>query len=116
MSARRNRGRNNRSNASSRNKRRQQGRNGGGANLGRSDRPGFWGEPSKLPVDQSEVRITEDPAAVVRSLGPPPLPGHELIAEHYFAAVYERAVSFAGALAAAGGLVEPDELPEDRAD
>jgi hypothetical protein len=53
---------------------------------------------------------------VVRSLGPPPLPGHETAAEHYFGAVYERAVALAGALAAAGGLLdtgEADDAPLD---
>lgn len=71
---------------------------------------GFWGEASALPTDQPEMRITDDPAAVPRSLGRPPLPGHEQIAEHYFGAVYERAVSTATALAAAGGMVDPEAL------
>lgn len=56
------------------------------------------------------MRITDDPAAVARSLGAPPLPGHEKIAEHYFTVVYERAVQTAGALAAAGGLIDPATL------
>jgi hypothetical protein len=99
----------NRSNQSSGNKRRRQ---RGQPNRGRSG-AGFWGASSKVPSTQPEVRITEDPAAVVRSLGPPPLPGHETIAEHYFAAVYDRAVSLAGALAAAGGLLQPEELAEE---
>jgi hypothetical protein len=59
------------------------------------------------------VRITTDPAAVVRSLGRPPLSGHHNVAEHYFTAVYERAVTLASALAAAGDLVEPDDLLND---
>ena len=86
----------------------------GGGNQ-RADGAGFWGEPEKLPEFRADIRITEDPAAVARSLGPPPLANHEVIAEHYFSAVYDRAVTLAGALAAAGGLVEPDALiePED---
>lgn len=108
-----NRGNRNRSKQSSQSRRRQQGRGPGQA---RNDGAGFWGEPSALPREQPEVRITEDPAAVVRSLGEPPLAGHETIAGHYFDAVYDRAVAFAGALAAAGGLIKPDELPEDRGD
>lgn len=71
---------------------------------------GFWGDASSLPTQQPEMRITDAPAAVPRSLGRPPLPGHEQIAEHYFGAVYERAVSTATALAAAGGLVDPEAL------
>jgi hypothetical protein len=83
----------------------------------RQERPplgaGFWGDPAKLPPVPTDVRISDDPAAVVRSLGAPPLPGHEIIAEHYFSVVYDRAVALAGALAAAGGLIEPEELLED---
>lgn len=75
--------------------------------------PGFWGDPAQLPDAETDVRINEDPAAVPRSLGPPPLPGHEGIAEHYFAAVYDRAVATAGALAAAGGLIDPNALLDD---
>lgn len=73
----------------------------------------FWGDPEKLPEPRSDVRITEDPAAVPRSLGTPPLPGQEKVAEHYFAAVYDRAVNVAGALAAAGGLIDPTALAGD---
>lgn len=74
--------------------------------------PSFWGDPANLPSPQTDVRITDDPAAVARSLGPPPLPGHEMIATHYFTAVYDRAVQTAGALAAAAGLLEPEEIAE----
>lgn len=77
------------------------------------DKPGdFWGDSSKLPPVRQDVRITDDPAATVRSLGPPPLAGHEDIAEHYFAAVCDRAVTIAGALAAVGGLIEAAELQD----
>jgi hypothetical protein len=106
MSARRRRGK-------PQKRRQQQGR---GAKPIRNEGAGFWGDASKLPPTYSDVRITDDPAAVVRSLGPPPLPGHETIAEHYFDAVYERAVSLAGALAAAGGLLAPEELAEELTD
>lgn len=71
---------------------------------------GFWGDPAKLPQIHADIRITDEPAAVPRSLGPPPLPGHEQIAVHYFTAVYDRAVNTAGALAAAGGLIDPESL------
>lgn len=72
----------------------------------------FWGEPQDLPEPRDEIRITKDPSAVVRSLGRPPLPGQEQAAEAYFAAVYARAVGLASALAAAGELIEPEELLE----
>lgn len=80
------------------------------------DGTSFWGDPSRLPPAQPDVRITDDPAAVPRSLGPPPLPGHESIADHYFAVVYDRAVTTAGALAAAGGMIDPEALGEELAD
>ena len=76
----------------------------------------FWGDASQLPQPRSDVRITEDPAAVARSLGQPPLTGHEAIAEHYFTAVYDRAVTLAGAVAAAGGLISQEELLDDDSD
>lgn len=69
-----------------------------------------------LPTEHPEIRITDAPAAVPRSLGRPPLPGHETIAEHYFGAVYERAVATASALAAAGGLVDPAALLDEDGD
>jgi len=43
---------------------------------------------------------------------PPPLPGRETIAEHYFAAAYDKAARRAVALAAASGLIDLSE-PED---
>ncbi|HVM20608.1 MAG TPA: hypothetical protein VM307_11670 [Egibacteraceae bacterium] len=76
----------------------------------------FWGDVSALPPGRADVRITDDPAAVARSLGPPPLTGHEIIAEAYFAAVYDRAVTLAGAVATAGGLISQDELTEELED
>ncbi|HVM12706.1 MAG TPA: hypothetical protein VM287_00045 [Egibacteraceae bacterium] len=76
---------------------------------------GFWGDPSALPPERQDVRITEDPAAVARSLGAPPLPGYETVAEHYFAAVYDRVVTLSGALAAAAGLINPEELLDEDA-
>ena len=51
-----------------------------------------------------------DPAAVLRSLGDPPLPGQGAVAGHYLAAVVERAAGMATALAAAAGVLgdQPD--------
>ncbi len=80
---------------------------------GRQDPAGFWGDPEALPHIRQDVRITDDPAAVPRSLGQPPLPGHESVAEHYFTVVYERAVATAGALAAAGGLIDLETVVDD---
>lgn len=77
---------------------------------------GFWGDPSVLPEPKTDLRITDDAPAVARSLGQPPLTGHEIIAEAYFAAVYDRAVTLAGALATAAGLLTPDELADELED
>lgn len=76
----------------------------------------FWGDPASLPRSEADVRITDDPGAVPRSLGTPPLPGQEQLAPHYFAAVYDRAVTTAGALAAAGGLIDTETLTEELGD
>ena len=72
----------------------------------------FWGDEAKLPTFDGEVRITNDATAVVTSLGRVPLSGSETIAEHYFEAVLERSVMLGSALAAAGGLVEVDDLTD----
>lgn len=73
----------------------------------------YWGDDEALPDPRDDIRITTDPAAVARSLGRPPLPGQEQASEAYFAAVYGRAVGLASALAAAGELIEPEELLGD---
>lgn len=74
----------------------------------------FWGDPAAVSVQGPvpAVRPTPDASALVRSLGPPPLVGHDRAAEAYFAAVYERAVGLATALAAANGLLQ-EEPPDD---
>lgn len=107
------RGRKRGSNRSQQRRSPQQQRRQGGNRTPRQRGAGFWGEAAKLPPMRQDVQITPVPSAVPRSLGEPPLPGHEAVAEHYFAAVYDRAVSLAGALAAAGGLIEPEELVRD---
>lgn len=70
----------------------------------------FWGD--EIPVVAKSIRPSPQPAAMVHSLGAPPLAGHETAAGHYFTAVYDKAVMLAGALAAAGGLLESDDETE----
>lgn len=71
----------------------------------------FWGDPEQLADLGSErATITARPSAVIQSLGRPPLSGQQNAAEHYFIAVYDRAVNLAAALAAAGNLIEPEDL------
>ena len=96
----------------SRNRRRKPGNRGGQPKQpGRG--AGFWGVAEDLPEPSTTVRVTDDPAAVARSLGTPHLAGHEKAAEHYFAVVYERAVQIAAAVGAAAGLMATDELTDD---
>jgi hypothetical protein len=62
----------------------------------------FWGHvPEGGPAP---IRVSDDPSAMVRSLGPPPLKGHEVPAQYTFRLVYEKAASLAGTLAAAAEL------------
>jgi hypothetical protein len=72
----------------------------------------FWNGAAGDDEPLALVPSPEDPAAMIRSLGPPPLPGRETIAEHYFAAAYDKASRRARALAAANGLLDLSE-PED---
>lgn len=109
----RNQGRSGKGGGRNKNKRSRNSRGGNAKGPSSPSGAGFWGDATKLPAPTRDVRITDQPAAVARSLGAPPLPGHENIAEHYFAVVYERAVQTAGALAAAGGLIDPDALAEE---
>ena len=71
----------------------------------------FWGSSTDAEAVDG-IRMSDDPAAMVRSLGPPPLPGHEQAAEAYFAVVYDKAGALAAALAAASDLLQVDE-PDD---
>ena len=64
-------------------------------------------------ADGEKINITTNPVAVVKSLGRPPLSGQQNASEHYFSAVYDRAVNLGAALAAAGNLVEADDLTSD---
>jgi hypothetical protein len=66
----------------------------------------FWGTDAVDDEPAAAIRPIDDPAAMVASLGPPPLGGHDIAAEQYFRAVYDKAVALAVALAAANGLLE----------
>ncbi len=60
-------------------------------------------------VDLPEpIEPARDPRALLRSLGPPPLPGHQSVGEHYLAAVVERSAHVAVALAAAADLLDDE--------
>ena len=78
---------------------RRRGGGGGGA------KPGdIWRPVPRLP-EPAPIRPAADPTALLRSLGDPPLPGQGQVAEHYLAAVIERAAVVATALAASAGVL-----------
>jgi hypothetical protein len=73
----------------------------------RAHRPvDMWRPVPPLPPAE-KVAPAPDPTALIRSLGDPPLRFHE--ADHYLAAVVERAAGLAAALAASGGLLAPSD-------
>ena len=58
------------------------------------------------PLDDAQAIIpAKDPAAVLRSLGTPPLQGHGALVDYYLATVVERAAGVAAALAATADLL-----------
>jgi hypothetical protein len=76
-------------------------RSGGKAKAAAGD---VWRPVPRVPVPEPIVMAAR-PSAMLRSLGDPPLQGQGQVAEHYLAAVVERAAGLASALAAAGGLL-----------
>jgi hypothetical protein len=64
------------------------------------------------PPEVEPVVPAADPSVVLRSLGDPPLPGQGAVAEHYLAAVVDRAAGLAAALAAAAGVLATDDLDD----
>lgn len=99
-------------------RRRRRGNNRKRSNRKRSGRRGrdkgqaFWGDPKRLPDPITDIKVADEPAAVVHSLGNPPLQGREEIAKHYFTAVYDKITAVSGAVAGAAGIVEVEDLFE----
>ena len=73
-----------------------------------ADATKFWGAEVDEPIAPF-IRPTEDPTALLRSLGPIPLTVQEKLAAAQLYAVYEKATQVATAVAAAAGLVESDD-------
>jgi hypothetical protein len=68
----------------------------------------FWGE---IPTDEAPtVHMTDDAAAMVLSLGEPPLRNNERAAQATFTLVYRKAAQLAYGLGVAAGL---DEEPTE---
>ena len=75
-----------------------------GAKKGGAAGGDLWRAVPAVPAPAPIVPAAR-PSALIRSLGDPPLQGQGAVAEHYLAAVVERAAGLAAALAAAGGLL-----------
>jgi hypothetical protein len=73
----------------------------------------FWGSDDREEEPPALIRMSDEPTAMIRSLGPPPLPSRETVAEHYFTAVYDKAASLAVALAAASGLLDTSDTDDE---
>jgi hypothetical protein len=67
----------------------------------------FWGSASEEHEAPKPIHPTPDPAALLQSLGEPPLLP-QATAHNTLAVVYSEAVRAATALAAANGLLDPD--------
>jgi hypothetical protein len=77
----------------------------GGQKAKRAD---LW-RPVPQLAEPAPIVPAPEPSALLRSLGDPPLQGQGAVAEHYLAAVAERAAGLATALAVAAGLLaDPD--------
>jgi len=68
----------------------------------------FWGADVDEPIAPF-IRPSEDPTALLRSLGPIPLTVQEKLAAAQLYAVYEKATQVATAVASAANLVEIDD-------
>lgn len=94
--------------------RRSRGGRGRGRGRGqgqRSNRQGLW-RPVPAPDAVGRIERAPDPTAFIRSLDAPPLRGGQN-AEHYIAAVVERAAGLATALAASVDLLaEPSDTSD----
>lgn len=68
------------------------------------------------PPEPDDIDPADDPTALLRSLGDPPLHGQRVTAGHYLAAVVERAAGLATALAATADLLAPEPVEADDED
>jgi hypothetical protein len=83
-------------------------RRGGRTSNRQPSKPKSLWDPVPAPDAPEAIRISPEPAALIVSLGAPPLRGASST-EHYIAAVVERAAGLAAALAASAELLaEPD--------
>ena len=84
-------------------------RRGGGGGA----KPGDLWKAVPEPPEPDDIDPADDPTALLRSLGDPPLHGQKVTAGHYLAAVVERAAGLATALAATADLLAPEPADPD---
>jgi len=65
------------------------------------------------PPEPEDIVPADDPTALLRSLGDPPLHGQRVTAGHYLSAVVERAAGLATALAATADLLAPEPVDDE---
>lgn len=88
-------------------------RRGRGPKKKRIDPKKFWGDSklvSELASEQQLAKMASKPSAVVQSLGRVPLSWPQEATDEKLAEIYDRASMLAGALAAAGDLIEMEDL------
>lgn len=72
----------------------------------------LWRPVPQLP-DVEPIVASQDPGALLRSLGDPPLMNKSTVAGHYMATVIERAAGLASALAASADLLHMPTTLDD---
>lgn len=72
----------------------------------------FW-RTAPEPPEPPDIVPANDPTALLRSMGPPPLPGQGNVALPYLEAVAQRAAILATALAASADLLDHEGDPDE---
>lgn len=83
-------------------------RSGGARSATKTAPPAEFWRAAPEPPEPPDIAPAQDPTALVRSMGPPPLPGQQNVALPYLEAVVRRAAILATALAASADLLDDD--------
>ena len=94
-------------NAPRRKSKQRRGGGGGGNKQNRTAPPAEFWRSAPEPPEPPDIVPSSDPTALLRSMGPPPLPGQQAVALPYLEAVVQRAAILATALAASADLLDP---------
>jgi hypothetical protein len=93
-------------------RRSKQRRGGSNAKQNRTAPPAEFWRAAPEPAEPPDIVPARHPASLLRSMGPPPLPGQGAVALPYLEAVAQRAAILAQAVAASADLLE-DEPRDD---